>query len=125
MANYGFHPDALLEYAEATTYYVRERSPSVAEAFEAAVESAIKLIVATPDRWRVVEEPGIRRYVFKRFPYVLYYRWDSEERFVTIFAVCIAAANPDVGSAGLPNKALKVSHRCSRKRFLKKQEMES
>jgi plasmid stabilization system protein ParE len=94
MANYGFHPDALIEYAEATTYYVRERSPSVAEAFEAAVESAIKLIVVTPDRWRVVEEPGIRRYVFRRFPYVLYYRWDSEEKFVTIFAVMHCSREP-------------------------------
>lgn len=24
MISYGFHPDALLEYAEATTYYLRE-----------------------------------------------------------------------------------------------------
>jgi toxin ParE1/3/4 len=94
MANYGFHPDAFLEYAEATTFYVRERSPSVAQAFEVAVESAIKLIVATPDRWRVVEEPGIRRYVFRRFPYVLYYRWDPEEKFVTIFAVMHCSREP-------------------------------
>jgi len=54
MADYAFHPDALLEYAEATSYYLREASPTVAERFVAAVESAIASILAAPDRWRVV-----------------------------------------------------------------------
>ena len=68
MADYGFHPDALLEYADATTYYLREASATVAERFVAAVEAAVGSVVAAPDRWRVIEEPGIRRYVFRRFP---------------------------------------------------------
>lgn len=50
MPNYAFHPDALLEYAEATNYYVREASLSVAERFVAAVEAAIESVVAAPDR---------------------------------------------------------------------------
>jgi plasmid stabilization system protein ParE len=60
MADYAFHPDALLEYADAASYYLREASPTVAERFVAAVESAMASILAAPDRWRVVEEPGIR-----------------------------------------------------------------
>lgn len=48
MAGYAFHPDALLEYAEATTYYLREASPEVAERFVAALESAVKSIIAAP-----------------------------------------------------------------------------
>jgi hypothetical protein len=72
MATCGFHPEALLEYADATEYYLHEASPRVAEAFVTAVESAVSNIRAAPTRWRVVEEPGIRRYVFRRFPYVLY-----------------------------------------------------
>lgn len=55
MAGYGFHPDALLEYAEAATYYLREASPGVAERFVAAIESGIATVLSTPDRWRVVE----------------------------------------------------------------------
>ena len=94
MANYGFHPDALLGYAEATTYYVQKRPGSVAEEFVAAVESAVRSIVEAPDRWRVVEEPGIRRHVFRRFPYVLYYRWNPEENFVTIFAIMHCSREP-------------------------------
>ena len=87
MADYAFHPDALQEYADATTYYLREASATVAERFVAAVEAAVASVVAAPDLWRVVEEPGIRRYVLRRFPHVLYYRWDAEREFVTIFAV--------------------------------------
>jgi len=36
MAGFGFHPEALLEYAEAMTYYMSEASPAVAERFIAA-----------------------------------------------------------------------------------------
>jgi len=42
----------------------------------------------------IVAEPGIRRYVFRRFPYVLYYRWDPEEKFETIFAVMHCSRHP-------------------------------
>jgi plasmid stabilization system protein ParE len=69
--SYSFHPEALFEYAEAANYYLREASPRVAEAFVTAVEFAIAALVAAPGRWRAVEEPEIRRYVFSRFPFVI------------------------------------------------------
>ncbi len=94
MAGYAFHPDALLEYAEATTYYLREATPEIAGRFIATVESAVASILNAPDRWRIVEEPGIRRYVFDRYPYVVYYRWDGARDFVTIFAVMHCSREP-------------------------------
>jgi plasmid stabilization system protein ParE len=94
MAGYAFHPDALLEYADATTYFLHEASATVAEQFVAEVEAAVGSIVSAPDRWRVVEEPGIRRYVFRRFPYVLYYRWDAKQDCVTIYAVMHCSRQP-------------------------------
>jgi toxin ParE1/3/4 len=94
MGGYAFHPDALLEYAEATNYYLRGVSTAVAEQFIAAVESAVTCIVADPTRYRVVEQPGIRRFVFRRFPYVLYYRWEADREFVTIFAVMHCSREP-------------------------------
>ena len=83
-ADCGFHPEALSEYAEAASHYLREASPRVAEAFVAAVESAIADFSTAPTRWRVIDAPDIRRYVFNRFPYVIYYRWESAEARVTI-----------------------------------------
>lgn len=66
----------------------------MAERFVAALESAVESIIAAPDRCRVVEEPAIRRYVFNRFPYMLYYRWDAEHEFVTIFALMHCSRQP-------------------------------
>lgn len=94
MAGFAFHPDALLEYADATNYYLDAASPAIAARFVVAVESAVALIVANPARCAIVEQPGIRRYVFRRFPYVLYYRWEAERNFVVIFAVMHCSRAP-------------------------------
>ena len=48
MASYDFHPDALVEFEDATRYYLEQASPIVASAFVAAVESAIKTVIASP-----------------------------------------------------------------------------
>jgi plasmid stabilization system protein ParE len=93
-ASYGFHPEALFEYAEASNYYLREASPRVAEAFVTAVEFAIAALVAAPERWRIVEAPEIRRYVFSRFPFVIYYRWEPQHERVTIYAVMHCSREP-------------------------------
>jgi plasmid stabilization system protein ParE len=94
MASSAFHPEALLEYADATNYYLQEVSARVADAFITAVESAIRDILAAPDRWRVIEQPGIRRYILYRFPYVLYYRLEAEQERVTIYAVMHCSRKP-------------------------------
>lgn len=93
-ASYSLHPEAFFEYSEAARYYLREASPRVAEAFVTAVEFAIAALVASPGRWRVVEEPGIRRYVFSRFPFVIYYRWEQQNERVTIYAVMHCSREP-------------------------------
>jgi toxin ParE1/3/4 len=95
MASYSFHPEALVEYTQNTIYYLHNASAFVAEAFVSAVESAISDIIKDPTLRGVVAEPDIRRYVFKRFPYVLYYRWQSDRELVTIFAVMHCGREPD------------------------------
>jgi len=92
--SYGFHPEALFEYAEATNYYLREASQRVADGFVAAVESAVATLVGVPMRWRVVEDPEIRRYIFSRFPFAIYYRWEPEFERVTIYAVMHCSREP-------------------------------
>jgi plasmid stabilization system protein ParE len=56
---YEFHPEALREYRQATTWYA-ERDRRVALEFVEAVEDAINRILEAPTRWRVIEE-DIRR----------------------------------------------------------------
>ena len=93
-ASYSFHPEALFEYAEATNYLLREASVRVADRFVASVESAVAALMSAPTRWRVVEEPEIRRYVFSRFPFVIYYRWEPQYERVTIYAVMHCSREP-------------------------------
>ncbi len=93
-ASFGFHPEALFEYAEATNYYLHEASPRVADKFVTTVESAVAALVADPTRWRVVEKPEIRRYVFSRFPFVIYYRWEPQYERVIIYAVMHCSREP-------------------------------
>lgn len=92
--SYTFHPEALFEYAEATNYYIHEASPRVAEGFVTAVESAVAALVAAPTRWRVVEDPEMRRYVFTRFPFVIYYRWEPQHERVIIYAIMHCSREP-------------------------------
>jgi plasmid stabilization system protein ParE len=66
----------------------------VAEAFVLSVESAVAALVSDPTRWRVVEEPEIRRYVFSKFPFVIYYRWEPQHARVTVYAVMHCSREP-------------------------------
>lgn len=87
MATYGFHPEALAEYQDAAHYLLEHASALIAAAFIAEVETAISKVLASPETWRVVETPNIRRYLVNRFPYALYYRWETERDRVAIYAV--------------------------------------
>jgi toxin ParE1/3/4 len=93
-ASYGSHPEAHFEYAEATNYDLHEASVRVAERFVAGIESAVAALVADPARWRLVEDPEIRRYVFSRFPFVIYDCWEPQHERVTIYAVMHCSREP-------------------------------
>jgi len=87
MGTYGFHPEALAEYHDATNFYFEQASPLIAASFVAEVETSIAKILRNPETWRVVEAPGIRRYLINRFPFALYYRWEPQHDRVAIYAV--------------------------------------
>jgi toxin ParE1/3/4 len=77
---YTYHPDALVEYADAALYY-EERVPGLGAQFTAEVEAAIAAVLAAPDRWRPIEE-DVRRYLVHRFPYGLLYTIEPDQVFV-------------------------------------------
>jgi toxin ParE1/3/4 len=87
MATYGFHPEALAEYSEAANFYLEHASALIAASFVAEVETSISKVLVNPETWRVVEPPSIRHYLMHRFPYALYYRWESQHNRVAIYAV--------------------------------------
>ena|SRR6266513_1001154 len=94
MASYGFHSEAADEYLAATRYYLTKASPLVAAAFVAEIEAAIQTLLASPTTWPVIEDPQIRRYLLRRFPYSLYYRWELEQDRISIYAVMHFSRRP-------------------------------
>jgi len=66
------HPDAIAEARHAREWY-GERSPIAARAFMAELDVAIDCICESPDRWATYLH-GTRRYLMKRFPYLVVYR---------------------------------------------------
>ena len=94
MTSYGFHSEAAEGYLAATQYYLDHASPFVAAAYVAEVEAAIRTLLASPTRWALIEEPQIRRYLLKQFPYSIYYRWEPERDRVSIYAVMHFSRRP-------------------------------
>lgn len=94
MASYGFHSEAAEEYLSATQHYLEHASPLVAAAFVGEVEEAIQILLTAPERWTVIEESQISRYLLTRFPYSIYYRWESEHNRVSIYAVMHSSRRP-------------------------------
>jgi plasmid stabilization system protein ParE len=66
------HPDAIAEARDAREWYA-QRSSVAADAFMAELDVAIDLICGSPDRWATYLH-GTRRYLMKRFPYLVVYR---------------------------------------------------
>ena len=66
------HPDATAELIEAGKVYEQKVSTLGAQFFD-AVDDAVSVISAAPERWRVIED-DVRRYLMPRFPYAIYYR---------------------------------------------------
>lgn len=78
-----FHPQARLEADAAVDYYC-ERSPRAAEAFYQEFDSACIAIRESADSWAEYLY-GTRRYLLKRFPYVVVYR--ATEHRIEVVAV--------------------------------------
>ena len=78
-----FHPDAALEFEEEVRYY-RTRGLVLGDRFAAEVRFAIRRILQTPERWRVVEDE-VRVCRVRVFPFSLLYT--IEHDFILIIAI--------------------------------------
>jgi toxin ParE1/3/4 len=88
---YVFHPEALIEYAEAVQYYA-EKQTGTAQAFINAVEDAILRIKEFPARYVVIDE-DVRRCATSKFPYAVLYT--IEQDYILILAVMHCSRDPE------------------------------
>jgi plasmid stabilization system protein ParE len=68
----GFHPQAVAEAAAAAEWY-RRRNDAAGAAFLAELDQAIDSVADAPDRWPSYLH-GTRRFLLRRFPFLVVYR---------------------------------------------------
>ncbi len=66
------HPESLAEFESALMWY-KERSEAAAGNFVAELDRAVSLVIESPNRWPS-DAQGIRKFVFRRFPFAIIYR---------------------------------------------------
>lgn len=86
-----FHPEALAEYREAAHYYA-ERDPALAARFTESVEDAIRRVLESPNRWRILDD-DVRRCLSRVFPYAILYTIEPD--FILVVAVMHCGREPD------------------------------
>jgi plasmid stabilization system protein ParE len=92
------HAEAHLEEEEAFHWY-RERSRKAADAFLQEIEDARKAIQNSPQSWAKYLH-GTRRYLLKRFPYIIVYR--VTEHRIEVIAVAHGRRKPGYRVNRLP-----------------------
>jgi toxin ParE1/3/4 len=85
-----FHPDARLEYREAAAFY-EPRQVGLGAAFTKEIETAIEQILATPERFRFIEQ-DVRRCLARTFPYGVLYT--VERDLILIVAIAHGSREP-------------------------------
>ena len=93
-----FHPEALEEYREAALYYA-ERDPALALKFLDTVEDAIRRIVESPERHRILDE-DVRRCLTHVFPYAVLFTIEPES--ILIVAVMHCSREPGYWKRRVP-----------------------
>ena len=96
-----FHPDALLEYEDAVSFY-EDRQAGLGNRFILAVEHAFNTIREVPERWPFLEE-DVRRRLTSVFPYAVLYT--VETLICSSSPSCTVAGNQATGASGArPNR---------------------
>jgi len=94
-----FHPDSIEEARDARQWYT-DRSATASDAFMAELDAAIDGIRHNPERWAAYLH-GTRRYLMKRFPYMVVYRMAGEK--LQVIAVAHARRRPGYWCRRLDN----------------------
>ena len=81
---YEFHPAALQEYAEAVQFFAQQDKQ---QDFIDTIENAIFRVIASPERWPIVESQ-IRRCLTIKFSYAILYRVYPDRIVIAAIASC-------------------------------------
>jgi plasmid stabilization system protein ParE len=79
-----FHPEATAEAAAAAGWYA-DQSPRAADAFVRELDDAVAAVTEAPEAWPPYLH-ATRRFLLRRFPFMLVYRVEAERTLVVAVA---------------------------------------
>jgi len=79
-----FHPEAAQEFAAEVLFY-KERGRGLGQRFAQEVRMAIQKALATPERWRVIED-DVRRCRVRVFPHSVLYTIEPDNILIIAIA---------------------------------------
>jgi len=71
--SYRLHPEASAEHKRQIAYY-EEKQAGLGRRYHAEFQAALALALEAPHRYRIIQEPSIRRIGFRVFHFDLIYR---------------------------------------------------
>lgn len=83
---YQFHPEALVEFEEATRYYAAIQA-ELAQRFIENVEAAINRLSERPSAYAILEQ-DVRRCLARVFPYAVLYTIEREYALIVAVMRC-------------------------------------
>jgi len=93
--NYRLHPDAALEHERQVAYY-EERRTGLGGRYHQSALRAIESACRTPQGFKVVRQPNIRKVSLRGFPFAVVYR--EVDAMVQVLAVAHHRRRPDYWS---------------------------
>jgi len=79
-----YHPEAVDELTEAARYY-EDQQPGLGGRFLDSVEASLSLLEKAPEIWPA-DSRGRRKYLVRRFPYLIIYRYQDGQIYVLAIA---------------------------------------
>ena len=92
-----FHEEAAIEFKEAFLWYL-ERNTAIAVVFADELTRSVQIIAEAPERWPA-HAAGTRKFLMRRFPFVIVYRESGD--VIQILAVAHAKRRPGYWSSRL------------------------
>jgi len=81
-----FTPRAL-ENIAAIADYIQARNPAAALRVRAAIYDSLQDLILFPHAGRVQQTEGVRKFVTRRYPYLIYYAVDDAKEEIIILSV--------------------------------------
>jgi toxin ParE1/3/4 len=95
-----FHPEAEEELFSSIAFY-NQQSSGLGIEFLEEIERCFNLIRDNPKRWKILKK-GIRQYIVRRFPYLIFYIYDRNQVFIV--AIAHNCRKPDYWKERIPIK---------------------